>query len=94
MYTMQVLNDANEWELVAQLFASEAEAEAFFYAELDCFADFVIVKMQQHRSEDDVKGMCRANDLLITEADEDWDECADPDAALDDFNYVGSRYHY
>jgi hypothetical protein len=46
MYTMQVLNDANEWELVAQLFASQAEAEAFFYAELDCFADFVIAKMQ------------------------------------------------
>jgi len=47
-----------------------------------------------YMSEDDVKNMCRANDLLITEADEDWDECADPDAALDDFNYVGSRYHY
>ena len=47
-----------------------------------------------YMSEDDVKDMCRANDLLIGEADEDWDECADPDAALDDFNYVGSRYHY
>lgn len=47
-----------------------------------------------YMSEDDVKDMCRANDLLITEADQDWDECADPDAALDDFNYVGSRHHY
>jgi hypothetical protein len=47
-----------------------------------------------YMSEDDVKDMCRANDLLITEADQDWDECADPDAALDDFNYVGSRFHY
>jgi hypothetical protein len=47
-----------------------------------------------YMSEDDVKYMCRANDLLITEADQDWDECADPDAALDDFNYVGSHHHY
>jgi hypothetical protein len=50
-----------------------------------------------YMSEDDVKDMCRANDLLLgedEEEEEDWDECADPDAALNDFNYVGSRHHY
>lgn len=48
-----------------------------------------------YMSEDDVADMMRANDILLDEEeDEDWDECADPDAALDDFNYVGSRHHY
>jgi len=47
-----------------------------------------------YMSENDVKDMCSANDLLIGEADEDWDECADPDAALNHYNYVGSRHHY
>jgi hypothetical protein len=49
-----------------------------------------------YMSEDDVADMMRANDILEDdeEENEDWDECADPDAALDDFNYVGSRHHY
>ena len=42
-----------------------------------------------YMSEDDVKDMCRANDLLIGEDDEeDWT----PDNA--DFNDPGSRHHY
>jgi len=47
-----------------------------------------------YMSEDDVADMMLANDILDEEDNEDWDECADPDAALDDFNYVGSRHHY
>jgi hypothetical protein len=44
-------------------------------------------------SEDDVKDMCRANDLLIGEEDEDEDEEEwTPDNA--DFNDPGSRHHY
>jgi hypothetical protein len=43
-----------------------------------------------YMSEDDVKDMCLANDLLIGE-DEEEEEESDP---LDDFNYVGSRHHY
>lgn len=46
MYALHVLNDANEWELIVQLFPSEADAEAFFHAELACFADFTVVKIQ------------------------------------------------
>lgn len=45
-----------------------------------------------YMSEDDVKDMCLANDLLIGEDDEeDEEEESDP---MDDFNYVGSRHHY
>ena len=44
-----------------------------------------------YMSEDDVKDMCLANDLLIGEDDEDEEEELDP---MDDFNYVGSRHHY
>lgn len=49
-----------------------------------------------YMSEADVEDMMRANDILEDEEEEneDWDECADPDAALDDFNYVGSPQHY
>jgi hypothetical protein len=42
-------------------------------------------------SEDDVKDMCLANDLLIGE-DEEEDEEWTPDNA--DFNDPGSRHHY
>ena len=41
-----------------------------------------------YMSEDDVKDMCRANDLLIGEDEEEWT----PDNA--DFNDPGSRHHY
>ena len=45
-----------------------------------------------YMSEDDVKDMCLANDLLIGEdEEEDEEEESDP---MDDFNYVGSRHHY
>ena len=55
-------------------------------------AEMVAEMALAYMSEDDVADMMRANDIL--EENEDWDECADPDAALDDFNYVGSRHHY
>ena len=44
-----------------------------------------------YMSEDDVKDMCLANDLLIGE-DEEEDEEWTPDNA--DFNDPGSRHHY
>ena len=46
-----------------------------------------------YMSEDDVKDMCRANDLLIGEDDEENEEEEwTPDNA--DFNDPGSRHHY
>ena len=46
-----------------------------------------------YMSEDDVKDMCLANDLLIGEDDEEDDEEEwTPDNA--DFNDPGSRHHY
>ena len=45
-----------------------------------------------YMSEDDVKDMCRANDLLLDEEDEDDEEEWTPDNA--DFNDPGSRHHY
>ena len=45
-----------------------------------------------YMSEDEVKDMCRSNDILPeAEQDEDEEEESDP---MDDFNYVGSRHHY
>jgi hypothetical protein len=40
-----------------------------------------------YMSEDDVKRMAEVNELIIFEP-------LDEDDALDDFNYVGSKYHY
>jgi hypothetical protein len=57
-------------------------------------AEMVAEMALAYMSEDDVADMMLANDILDEEDNEDWDECADPDAALDDFNYVGSRHHY
>jgi hypothetical protein len=45
-----------------------------------------------YMSEDDVKDMCRANDLLLDEEDEEAEEEWTPDNA--DFNDPGSRHHY
>jgi hypothetical protein len=45
-----------------------------------------------YMSEDDVKDMCLANDLLIGEDEEDEEEEWTPDNA--DFNDPGSRHHY
>jgi hypothetical protein len=55
--------------------------------------DMVIMACMKYMSEDDVRGMMEANLFLEHEEDEDEDEEEDEDA-LDDFNYVGSRYHY
>lgn len=46
MFTLQVLNSANEWELIVKLFKTAEDAEAFFYAELDMFEDFCIEQME------------------------------------------------
>lgn len=48
--------------------------------------DMVIMACMKYMSEDDVKGMMEANEM-IEEEDEDYDP-------IDDFNYVGSRHHY
>ena len=53
--------------------------------------DMVIMACVKYMSEDDVRGMMEANLFLEHEEDEDEEEDED---ALDDFNYVGSRYHY
>jgi hypothetical protein len=47
MYALQVLNDANEWELINTLFKSEAKAIAFFNAELSMFNDYIVTHMQK-----------------------------------------------
>ena len=47
MYALQVLNDANEWELINTLFKSEAKAIAFFNAELNMFNDYIVTHMQK-----------------------------------------------
>jgi hypothetical protein len=48
--------------------------------------DMVIMACVNYMSEDDVKGMMEANEM-IEEEDEEYDP-------MDDFNYVGSRHHY
>ena len=48
--------------------------------------DMVIMACVNYMSEDDVRGMMEANEM-VEEEDEDED-------ALDDFNYVGSYHHY
>lgn len=48
MFVMQVLNDAGEWELIAHTFKTAAAAEAFFDAELSCFADFEITEVKPY----------------------------------------------
>jgi hypothetical protein len=55
-------------------------------------AEVVAEMALAYMSEDDVKDMCRANDLLIGEDDEEEDEEWTPDNA--DFNDPGSRHHY
>jgi len=43
MFTLQVLNDAGEWELIDRLFASEDAADDFFYDELaDAFDTYMV----------------------------------------------------
>jgi hypothetical protein len=47
MYTLQVLNDGNEWELIATVFATVEAAEAFFYEELVCaFNTYIIDEIE------------------------------------------------
>ena len=47
-------------------------------------------------STDEVREMLDANELSprFDEDEEEDEEEEDPEAALDDFNYVGSRHHY
>ncbi len=53
--------------------------------------DTVIMACVKYMSEDDVRDMMEANEFIEEEDEEEEDEDYDP---LDDFNYVGSRYHY
>jgi hypothetical protein len=47
MFVLSVLNDGNEWETIVQTFKSEAEAEAYYKAELaNIFEDYDIIEMQ------------------------------------------------
>lgn len=48
--------------------------------------DMVIMACVKYMSEDDVRDMMEANEM-VEEEDEDEDD-------LDDFNYVGSYHHY
>jgi hypothetical protein len=47
MFVLNVLNDGNEWETIVQTFKTEAEADAFYKAELkDIFEDYDIVELR------------------------------------------------
>jgi hypothetical protein len=50
--------------------------------------DMVIMACMKYMSEDDVKGMMEANEMIEDEEEEDEEDL------LDNFNYVGSRHHY
>jgi hypothetical protein len=46
MFALQVLNDGNEWELIVRTFKTEAEADAFYKAELaEIFEDYDITEL-------------------------------------------------
>ena len=45
-------------------------------------------------STDEVREMLDANELSPRFDEDEEEEEEDPEAALDDFNYVGSRHHY
>ena len=50
MYLLKVLNDANEWETVTRLFATEQEAKQHFEGPmegLDLWADYEIEKLEE-----------------------------------------------
>jgi hypothetical protein len=46
MYVLQVLNSANEWELITRLFATEAQAVAYYNTNLKMFDDYEVVQLQ------------------------------------------------
>ena len=47
MYTLQVLNDANEWDLIDTAFLTEDAAVEFFETQLShCFDSYEITEMQ------------------------------------------------
>jgi hypothetical protein len=47
MFTLQVLNDGNEWELIDTLFLTEDKAVEFFNTELaDCFDVYEVTEME------------------------------------------------
>ena len=47
MYTLQVLNDANEWELINILFKTQVKAVAYYEAELNMFNDYIVTLMHK-----------------------------------------------
>ena len=56
-------------------------------------AESLLTAALVYMSTDEVRDMLDANELS-PRFDEDEEEEEDPEAALDDFNYVGSRHHY
>ncbi len=46
MFVLQVLNSASEWELISYAFKSEAEAIAFYNAELSMFEDYSVTELE------------------------------------------------
>lgn len=54
--------------------------------------DLVIMACMKWMSEDSVKGMCEANEFFEYEDEEDEED--DNGEDIDNFNWVGSRYHY
>ena len=46
MFVLYVLNSAPEWELINKLFKTEADAVAFYNAELSMFEDYYVEAMQ------------------------------------------------
>ena len=53
MYILQVLNSADEWELITSSFASEEAAVEFYNTELGMFEDYKVVKVAEKTVEDD-----------------------------------------
>jgi hypothetical protein len=49
MFTLQVLNDSNEWELIDTVFASESQAIDYFNNELAhfCFDNYCVEEMTE-----------------------------------------------
>ena len=59
-------------------------------------AESLLTAALVYMSTDEVRDMLDANELSprFDEDEEEDEEEEDPEAALDDFNYVGSRHHY
>lgn len=82
-----MFTDRKQFEQDPRAYALELIADGLVDAES------LLTCALQYMSTDDVRGMLDANELsprFDDDADADEDE-SDP---MDDFNYVGSRYHY